>query len=157
MLMYWDSIDSTFQPDPLLIQTSIICKISWKGFPNLNFWFSIFWFSNLDFLIYCFCQWIKITWSKFNFAIGLVFFQQTFTVIWYLKPFFSFKRQLNRSLILDLLASNCTIGSFFSIISTLYDIAYPLNAWLLRSVAHKKEVQLIHQCFLSVFFQSSLR
>ena len=37
--MYLDSIDSTFQPDPLLIQASIIYKISWKKFSNLNLWF----------------------------------------------------------------------------------------------------------------------
>ena len=30
---------------------------------------------------------------------------------------------------LNLLASNCKIGSFFSTISTLYDIAHPLKAW----------------------------
>ena len=60
----------------------------------------------------CFCYWIKITWNKFNFSIKLVFFfNKTFTVIWYFKPFVSFKRSLNRSLILDLLVSNCTTGS----------------------------------------------
>ena len=43
---------------------------------------------------------------------GLYFVSVTFSVIWYLKPFASFKRPLNKSVILDLLASNCLIGSF---------------------------------------------
>ena len=58
----------------------------------------------------------------------MYFFNKTFTVIWYLKPFVSFERLLNKSLILDLLASNRTIEYFLSIIWTLYDIACPLNA-----------------------------
>ena len=38
-------------------------------------------------------------------------------------PFVSFKRSLNKSLMLDLLASNCTIKSFLSTFSTLYGAA----------------------------------
>ena len=115
--------------------------------PVQNFLKSIF---ETKFMIYhCFCCWIEINWSKFNFSIWLVFFNITFSVIWYLKPFVSFKRSLNKSLIIDLLTSNYLIGSFFSTISTLWLIAYPLNAWfvLLRSVVHKKEVQKASQCF----------
>ena len=39
MLIYWGSDDSTIQPDPLLIQTSIVYKMFWKEFSNLNLWF----------------------------------------------------------------------------------------------------------------------
>ena len=45
--MYWDSIDSTAQPDPLLIQTSIMYKISWKELSNLNMWFITIFVSEL--------------------------------------------------------------------------------------------------------------
>ena len=116
--MYWDLIDSTFQPDSLLIQTSIMYKISWKKFSNLNLWFITVFVSNGN----------KLEQIQF-FHWACIFLKKTFTLIWYLKPFVSFKRLLNKSLILDLLASNCTIGSFLSIISILYEIAYPLNAW----------------------------
>ena len=39
ILMYWDLIDSTIQPDPPLIQLSILYKISWKDFSRSNLWF----------------------------------------------------------------------------------------------------------------------
>ena len=84
--------------------------------PVQNFLKGIF---KTKFMIYhSFSCWIKMNWSKFNFSIWLVFFNISFSVIWYLKPFASFKRLLNKSLIIDLLVSNCLIGYFFSIIST---------------------------------------
>ena len=100
--MYWDSIDSTIQPDPSWMQLWIEKhSISWKAFSN-------------KFIIYhCFCCRNEINLSKFNFSIWLAFLKITLSVIWYLKPFASFKRSLNKSLIFDLLASNCLIGSFF--------------------------------------------
>ena len=79
-------------------------------------------------IYHCFCNQIEINWPKFNISpSGLYFFNKTFTVIWYLKPFVSFKRSLSKSLILSLLAFNCKIGSFLSIISTFQLIAYLLN------------------------------
>ena len=47
---------------------------------------------------------------------GLYFYSVTFSVIWYLKPFVPFKRLLNKFLMLDCLASNCSVGSFFRLI-----------------------------------------
>ena len=44
---------------------------------------------------------------------------KTVSDIWYLTPFMLFKRSLNKSLMLDLLASNRVKGCFGSIISTL--------------------------------------
>ena len=76
-----------------------------------NFWKRIFYTKAV--IYHCFCGWVEINWSKFNIFIWLVFFNVTFSAIWYLKPFASFKRSLNKSLILDLLASNCVIESFF--------------------------------------------
>ena len=48
--------------------------------------------------------------------------------MWYLKPFVSSERSLNKSLMLNLITSNCDKGSFLSINSTFYVIPYPLNA-----------------------------
>ena len=39
ILMYWDLIDSTIQPELSLIQLSALYKIYWKDFPILNLWF----------------------------------------------------------------------------------------------------------------------
>ena len=64
----------------------------------------------------------------------------------------SYKRSQKKFLILDLLASNCTIGSFSQLIqlcTTLHTLE-TLDLILLHSVAYKKEVQLIDQCFLTV-------
>ena len=113
-----DSIDSMIQPDPLLIRASILYKILWKSCSNLNLLFMI-----------VFADELKYTGVNSISLSGLCFFNRTFIVIWYLKPFVSFNRPLNKSLILDLLASNCAIKSFFSTISALHDLAYPLNAW----------------------------
>ena len=53
----------------------------------------------------------------FSFSISLL--NKVLTLTWYLKPFISFKRSLNKSLMLYLIASNGIIGSLKSIISTL--------------------------------------
>ena len=85
-------------------------------------------------------------------SFGLYFLNVTFSIIWYLKPFVSSKTSINKSLILDLLASDCVIGSFFQLIR-LYNswhILYMHDLFLLCSIAHKKEVQKVNQCFLSV-------
>ena len=37
--MYWETIDSTIQPDPLLIQLSILFKIFWKDLAGSSLWF----------------------------------------------------------------------------------------------------------------------
>ena len=39
ILMYWDLIDSTIQPELSLIQLSILYKISWKDLSRSNLWF----------------------------------------------------------------------------------------------------------------------
>ena len=116
--MNCDSIDSIIQPDPLLIQASILYKISRKDWSNLYLRFIIVFVDELE-----------QTGVNSISPLDLYFFNKTFTIIWHLKPFVSFKRSLNKSLILDLLASNCTVKSFLSTISTLYDTAYRLNAW----------------------------
>ena len=97
MLMYWDSINSTIQPDPSLIhyQLSILYKISWKAFPKLNLWFITVFVAEL--------KKIGLNWVS---PIGLHFFNNNFSIIWYLRPFVSFKRSLNKFLILNLFASN---------------------------------------------------
>ena len=115
--MYCDSIDSIIQPDLLLIQASILYRISWKAFSNLNLLFVV-----------VFVDELKQTGINSISSLGLYYFNKTFTVIWYLKPFVSFIRSLNKSLTLDLLACNCTIRSFYSTISILCDLAYSLNA-----------------------------
>ena len=102
MLMYWYSIDSTIQPDASLIQLSIKYKMSWKESSNLNLWF-----------ITVFVVELKQTGANSISSLSLYFFNKLFTEIWYLKHFISFKRSLNNFLILNLLASNCTIRSFF--------------------------------------------
>ena len=78
--------------------------------PVQNFLKSTF---ETTFMIYqCFCQWIEINWSKFYFSPW--FSNLTFSVIWYLKPFSSFKISLSKTLILNLPTSYCLIGPFFS-------------------------------------------
>ena len=99
------SINETIQPDPSLIQFWILYKISWKAFSRLNLWFITFFDVELK----------QVGLNSIS-ILGLYFFNITFSVIWYLKPLLSFKRSLNKSLILDLLSFNCLIGSFFSII-----------------------------------------
>ena len=42
MLKYWDSINSTTQPDPSLIQISNLYKVSGKAFSTLNYDLSLF-------------------------------------------------------------------------------------------------------------------
>ena len=104
-------------------------------------------------IYYSFCCRIKINWSKFNFSNWLAFFYNVaFSVIWYLKPFVSFKRSLSKSLILDLLASNCSVGSFLQLIQlcSSFHILWMHGLFLLYSLLHKKEVQKANQCFLSV-------
>ena len=113
MLMYWDSIDSTIQLDALLIQASVRYKISWEAFYDLNLWF-----------ITVFSTKLKQTGANSISPLSLYFFNKTVYSIRYLKPFVSFKKSLNKSLILDLITS-----TFLSIISTFYSIAYSLNTW----------------------------
>ena len=53
----------------------------------------------------------------------------------------------------DLLASNRVNGCFFSNNLNLHDITYRSNPWSIFSlhlILHKKEVQRVNQCFLSV-------
>ena len=95
---------------------------------------------------------VELKQTEENFvSVTLYFFNKIFTVIWYLKPFVSSKRLLEKPLMLVSLAYDWINGSFFSIDSTLHDIAYPLNAWsvfiTLNSSLKKKFTK---QCFLSV-------
>ena len=103
-------------------------------------------------IYHCFCRRVEINWNKFSFSIRLVFFSVTFSVIWYLKLFVLFKRSLNESLILDLIASNYSIGSFFQLIEicNLLHILLIHDLFLVHSILHKKESQKANQCFLSV-------
>ena len=90
ILTYAASIDSLTQP---LIQLSILYKISWWDLSSVR-------------MNHCFGCRIKTNKSKFYVSIFFVFFNKIFTDIWYLKPLISSNKSLNKSLILDLLASN---------------------------------------------------
>ena len=103
MLLYWDSIDSKIHPNPSLMSLSMLYTIFWKSILRPNLWF-----------IMVFGVELKQTGLNSISPFGLYFVSVTFSVIWYLKPFASFKRPLNKSVILDLLASNCLIGSFLN-------------------------------------------
>ena len=93
--------DSTIQPELSLIRLSILHKISWKDLSRSNLWF-----------ITVFVVELKKT-GENSISVPLSFFDKSLTVIWYLKPFVLSKRSLSKSLILDLLASNWIIRSFF--------------------------------------------
>ena len=91
-------------------------------------------FVNIIFDIkYCFSSRIKINRSKFHISFFFFFFflcfikkpfyvffvsflNKPFTVIWYLQPLTLSKRPLNKSLMLDIVASNWAKGSFESTI-----------------------------------------
>ena len=79
--MYYDSIYSIIQPDPLLIQESILYKISLKACSNFNLLF-----------INVVVDELKYTGVNSISSLGLFIFNKNFTVIWYLKAFVSFKR-----------------------------------------------------------------
>ena len=61
-------------------------------------------------------------------VFSLYFLNKTFSVTWYLKSLILSNKPLNRTLMLHLLASNWTKGSFESIISVLHLLVYLLNA-----------------------------
>ena len=75
---------------------------------------------------------------------------KTFTLIWYLEPLISSNKSLNNFLILGILASYWSKGSFESIISVpAYFLAYFLNAFniFLYLIHHKIEVHVVNICF----------
>ena len=83
----------------------------------------------IKFMIYnCFCCWIEINRRKFNFS-AFVFFNSTFSVIWYLKKtLVSSKRSLKMSLMLWNCVNWCEIFKdlnqslmFYSLMTELMD------------------------------------
>ena len=140
MLTYWEQIFSIIQPDLSFSHLSMLYKISWKAFSRSNLWF-----------ITVFAVESKKI-GENSISVPFYFFNKILTVIWYLKHFVSCKRSLNKFLMLDLLASDCDKGSFLSINSTLYVIAYPPSALAVFTILHKKEAQKVDQCLLNVWF-----
>ena len=83
----------------------------------------------------------KTKYFAYFYRFGLYFLNVTFSVIWYLKPFVSFKRSLNNSLIFDLLASNWLISqSYFSFPK---DVRLNSTHYLIIKIKNKRELQNI--------------
>ena len=114
--MYWESIDSIIQSDLGLIDLLMPYKISWKAFSRPNWWF-----------ITVFVVELKKP-GENSISVVLYSINKILIVILYLKLFVSSKRSLNKSLMLDLLVSDCDERYYLSINSTLHVVAYPLNA-----------------------------